>query len=145
MTSEWCHPTISSSAGHFYFCLQSFLLSGSFPMSWLGASASTSVLPMCIQDWFPIRLTGLIFLMFKGLSRVFSSIIIWKHQFFGAQPSLWSNSHVCTWLLEKPCLWLYGPFSENWCLCFLICCPGWRDRRGNHNSKMFLTLTHNYS
>ena len=61
-----------------------------------------SVLPMNIQGWFPLGLTGLIFLQSKGLSRVFSSIIIWKHQFFSAQPSLWSNSHICTRLLEKP-------------------------------------------
>ena len=118
----FCHPLLSY--------LQSFQTSGSFPMSQfftsgghsIGASASTSVLPVNIQDYFPLRLTGFIFLMFKGLSRVFSSTI-WKHQFFGAQPSLWSNSHICTWLLEKPCLWLYGPFSTKLSLCFLICCP----------------------
>ena len=92
-------------------------------------SASASVLPMNIQDWFPLGLTGLIFLLTMGLSRVFSSTI-WKHQFFRtesintekAQPSLWSNSHICTWLLEKPYLWLCGPLSTKWCLCFLICC-----------------------
>ena len=82
----------------------------SFPMSWLftiggqsiGASASTSVLPMNIQGWFPLGSTGLIFLLFKGLWRIFSSTTIPKYQFFGAQPSLWSNSHICMWLLEKP-------------------------------------------
>ena len=65
---------------------------------WLkyGASASTSVLPMNIQGWFPLGLTGLISLQSKGLSRVFSSIIFWKHQFFDAQPSLWSYSHIHT-------------------------------------------------
>ena len=108
--SWWCHPTISSSAIPFSSCLQSFPASGSFPVNWLfasggqsiGASASASILPMNIQGWFPLGLTGLIFLQSKGLSRVFSSTIMRKHQFLGAQPSLWSNSHVGTWLLEKP-------------------------------------------
>ena len=68
----------------------------------IGASASASVLPMNIQDWFPLGLTGLISLQSKGLSRVFSNTTVQKHQFFDAQPSLWSNSHRCTWLLEKP-------------------------------------------
>ena len=63
---------------------------------------SASVLPMKIQSWFSLGLTGLISLLSKGLSRVFSNTTIWKHQFFGAQPSLWSNSHMHTWLLEKP-------------------------------------------
>ena len=67
----------------------------------IGASASASVLLVNIQDWFPLGLTGLI-LQSKGLSRVFSSTIIQKHQFFGTQPSLWSNSRNHTWLLEKP-------------------------------------------
>ena len=61
--------------------------------------ASVSVLPMNIQDWFPLGLTGLISLPSKGLSTVFSSTTVWKHQFFGAQPYLWSNSHIHTWLL----------------------------------------------
>ena len=67
-----------------------------------GASASTSVLPINIQDWFPLGLTVWISLQSKGLSRVFSNTPVQKHQFFGAQPSLWSNSHNHTWLLEKP-------------------------------------------
>ena len=81
---------------------------GSFPMSWLFASgdqsigASASVFPMHIQGWFPLGLTGLISLLSRGLSRVFSNTTVQKHQLFGAQPSLWSNSHICTWLLEKP-------------------------------------------
>ena len=89
-------------------CLQSFPASGSFPVSQLFASggqsigASASVLPMNIQDWFPLGLTGLISLLSKGLSSVFSSTTIWKRQFFSAQPSLWSNSHIHTWLLGKP-------------------------------------------
>ena len=63
---------------------------------------SASVLPMNIQGWFPLRLTGLISLLSKGLWRLFSSTTAWKHQFFGNQPSLWSNSHIHTWLLGKP-------------------------------------------
>ena len=122
----WCHPTISSSVTPFSFCLQSFPALGSFPVSRLftsggqrtEASASASVLPLNIQAWFPLGLTGLISLPSKGFSRVFSSTTVQKHQFFGAWPSLWSNSHVCTWLLEKPYLWLYGPLSAKWCFCF---------------------------
>ena len=87
----------------------------SFLMSWLfasggqsiGASASASVLPMNIQDWFP--LTDYISLQSKGLSRVFSSTTVQKHQFFSTQPSLWSNFHIHTWLLEK---WIAIPFSR---------------------------------
>ena len=107
--SWWCHPTISSSVVPFSSCLQSFPASGSFPVSQhfpsggqsIGASASVSVLTMNIQGWFPLRLTALISLQTKRLSRVFSSIIQY-HQFFGAQPSSWTNSHIHTWLLEKP-------------------------------------------
>ena len=107
--SQWCHPTISSSVVPFS-CLQSFPASGSFLMSQLfasggqsiGASASASVLPMNFQDWFPLGWTGWISLQSKGLSRVFSNTTVQKHQFFGAQPSLWSNSHIHTWLPEKP-------------------------------------------
>ena len=98
----------------------------SFPMSWLftsgdqsiGASASASVLPVNIQGWFPLGLTGLISLVSKGLSRVFSSTTVGKHQFFSVQPSLWSNSHSHRWLLKKPSLWLYGPLLAKWCLWF---------------------------
>ena len=68
----------------------------------IGASASASVLPINIQGWFPLGLTGLISLQSKGLSRAFSSTTMWKHHFFSSHPSLWSNSHICTWLLEKP-------------------------------------------
>ena len=86
-----------------------FPTSGSLPMSRfftsggqsIGVSASASVFPMNIQDWFPLGLTGLISLQSKGLSRVFSNTTVQKHQFFGAQLSLWSNSHIHTWLLEK--------------------------------------------
>ena len=68
----------------------------------IGVSASASVLPVNIQDWFPLGWTCWISLQSKGLSRVFSNTTVQKHQFFSAQPSLWSNSHICTWLLEKP-------------------------------------------
>ena len=90
-----CHPLL-------------LLLSGYFPMNQLftsggqstGVSASAPVLPMNIQDWFPLGWTGLISLQPKGLSRVFSNTTVQKHQFFGAQLSLQSNSHIHTWLLD---------------------------------------------
>ena len=89
LLSQWCHPTISSSVALFSFCLQSFPALRSFPMSQLfasgsqsvGVSASASVLPMNIQDWFPSGWTGLISWQSKGLSRVFSNTTVWKHQF----------------------------------------------------------------
>ena len=95
-SSWWCHPTISSSVIPFSSCLQSFLASGSFPMSQffpsdgqsIGISGSASVLPMNIQDWFPLGCTGWISLQSKGLSRVFSNTTVQKHQFFSAQLSL---------------------------------------------------------
>ena len=92
--SQWCHPTISSSAALYFFSFQSFLASGSFPRSQFFASrgqtigASASVLPMNIQDWFPLGLTGWISLQSKGLSRVFPNTTLQKHQFFGTQLSL---------------------------------------------------------
>ena len=106
---QWCHPTNSFSFSLFSLCPQSFPASRSFPKGWLfasgdqsiGASDSASVLSVNIQGWFPLGLTGLISLLFKGLLRVFSSTIVGKHQFFGIQPSLWFNSHILTWL-EKP-------------------------------------------
>ena len=108
--SWWCHPTISSSVVPFSSCLQFFPWLGSFPMSQFftsggqstGVSATASVLPMNIQDWFLLGLTGLNSLPFKGLWRVFSNITVQKHQFLGAQLSLLSNSHIHSWLLEKP-------------------------------------------
>ena len=84
--------------------------------------ASASVLLTNIQSWLPLGLTGCISLLSKGLSSVFSSTTVWKHQFFNAQPFLWSNSYIHTWLLEKPYLWLYGPLWAKWHLCFLIWC-----------------------
>ena len=108
--SRQCHPTISSSVVPFSSCPQSFPASGSFPISQLftsggqsiGVSASVSVLPMNIQDWFPLGLTGWISLQSKGLWRVFSNTTVQKHQLLVAQFSLKSNSHIQTWLLEKP-------------------------------------------
>ena len=106
----WCYPTISSSVIPFSSCLQPFPRSGSFPISQLfpaggqgiEALASASALSMNIQAWFPLGLTGLISLLFKGLLRFFSSTTVWRHQFFGALLFLLSNSHIHTWLLEKP-------------------------------------------
>ena len=108
--SQWCHLTISSSVIPFSSCLQSFPASGFFLMSQffasggqsIGISASASVLPMNIQDWFPLGWTGWISLQSKGLSRVFSNTTVQKHQFFGAELSLYCNSQIHTLLLEKP-------------------------------------------
>ena len=108
--SWWCHPAISSSVVPFSSCPQSLPVSGSFPMSQLFAwggqstevSVSASVLPMNTQDWSPLGWTGWISLQSKGLSRVFSYTTVQKHQFFGAQLSSLSNSHIHTWPLEKP-------------------------------------------
>ena len=116
--NQWCHPTISSSVIPFSSCLQSFPTSGSFPMSWLLTSggqstgASAPVLPMNIQGWFPLGLTDLISLLSKGFSRVFSRTTVQKHQFFGSQPSLWSNSHIHTWLVETTALTIWAFVSK---------------------------------
>ena len=116
--SWWCHPTISPSVTPFSSCPQSFPASGSFPMSWLFTScdqstgASALALAMSVQGWFPLGLTGWISFLSKWLSRVFSSTTVQKHQFFGAQPSLWSNSHIHSWLLEK----LHWPLLAKWYL-----------------------------
>ena len=75
---------------------------------------------MNTQDWSPLGWTGWISLQSKGLSRVFFNTTVQKHQFFGTQSSLWSYSHICIWLLEKPQLWLDRPLLAKWCLCFLI-------------------------
>ena len=114
--SWWCHPTISSSVIPFSSCSQSFPASRSFQMNQLftwggqsiGVSASASVLPMNTQDW-SLGWTGWISLQSKGLSRVFSNTTVQRHQFFSAQLSSQSNSHIHTWPLEKPYPWLDGP------------------------------------
>jgi len=107
--SWWCHPAISSSVIPFSSCPQSLPASESFPMSQLfawggqsiGVSALASVLPINTQDWSPLEWTGWISLQSKGLSRVFSNTTVQKHQFFGAQLSSQSNSHIHIWPLEK--------------------------------------------
>ena len=109
-SSRWCHPAISSSVVPFSSCPQSLPASESFPtsqlFSWggksIGVSASASVLPMNTQDWTPLGWTGWISLQSKGLTKVFSSTIVQKHQFFSAQLSSQSNSHIHTWPLDKP-------------------------------------------
>ena len=108
--SQWCHPAISSSIIPFSSCPQSLPASESFPMSQLftwggqntGVSALASVLPKNTQDWSPLEWTGWISLQFKGLWRVFSNTTVQRHQFFSAQPSSQSNSHIHTWPQGKP-------------------------------------------
>ena len=108
--SQWCHPAISSCVVPFSSCPQSFPASESFPMSQLfpwggqstGVSAWASFLPKKSQGWCPSERTGWISLQSKGLSRVFSNTTVQKHQFFSAQPSSQSNSHIHTWPQEKP-------------------------------------------
>ena len=105
----WCHPAISSSDTLFSLCPPSFPASGTFPVSQVfpsdnqntGVSTSASVFPTSIQGWFPLRLTGLISLPFKGLSEVFSSTTVRRHQFFSAPPSWQSSSHNHTWPLGR--------------------------------------------
>ena len=126
--SWWCYLTISSSATLYSSCRRSFPAPGSFSMSWFftsdgqsaGASASASVLPMNIQSWFPLGLTGLISLHSKGLSSLLrnqnlKTLILLPSTFFMVQ-----LSHLYM-ITEKPWLWLYGPLWAKWCLCFLMC------------------------
>ena len=99
--SRWCHSNISFSVTLFSSCFQSFPASASFPVSWLftsggqntGTSTAASVLPMNIQDWFPLGLIGWISSLSKGISKVFSSTTVWKHQFFSTQPFVVQLSH----------------------------------------------------
>ena len=108
--AQWCCPAISSSHALFSFCPWSFPASGNFPMSHLfpsddqntETSVSASVVPVNVQGWSPLRLTGFISLFSKGLSGIFSSTTVWRHQFFDVLPSLWSSSHTCTWPLGRP-------------------------------------------
>ena len=124
----WWHPTISYSVTLFSSCLQSFPISGSFPMNRLftsggqGIGASASVFSMNSQNWFTLGLTGLVSLLSKGLS-VFSKTTVWKFQFFGTQPSMVQLSHPYM-TTGKTTGWLYRPLSAKWCLCFLIHCIG---------------------
>ena len=119
--NKWCHPIISSSVP-FSSSPQSFPTSRSFPMSQLfasgsqsiGASASSSVLQMNIQSWFPLGLTALISLQSKGLSRVFSSTTVWKHQFFSAQPFLWLGAHIFFFQISVIIVWINSQNQDNW-------------------------------
>ena len=121
------------SVAPFSSCPQSFPAPESFPLSWLfppggqsiGASGSALFLPMNIQDWFPLGLTGLISFLFKEHSWVFSSTTVWKHQFFGSQPSLSSNSHIHPYLMTGKTIVLTRlTFVSNVMSMFLICCLG---------------------
>ena len=117
--SQWCPPTISSSVTPFSSCPQSFPESRSFPVSWffascgqsVGTSTSAPVLPMSIKYWFPLESS-----CGPRGSQDFSSTTV-QNQFFSAQASLWSNSHIHTWLLEKSWLWLHGPLLAKWHFC----------------------------
>ena len=128
---QWCHPAISSSVTQFSSCLQCFPVSESIPMSWLfisggqsvAVSASVSVLPMNVWGWLSLDLTRLISLLSKRLSRVFSSTTGGKHEFFGSQSSLWSNSHIHTWLGKVIVLTIWT-FVSKVTSQFLICCLG---------------------
>ena len=129
-SSRWCHPTISSSVVPFSSCLQSFVVSGSFPLSQIfasggqsiGVSASASVLPLNIQGWFPLGWIGWISLQSKGLSRVFSSTTVFEASaFFTVQLSHPYMTAGKTIALNK---WTFVRTVMS-LLCFLICCPGW--------------------
>ena len=125
--SRWCHPTILSPVIPFSSCLQFFPASRSFlinqlhirwPKYW---SLSFSISPSNeYSGLISFRIDCLDLLAVQGISKVFSNTTVQKHQFFGIQPSLWSNSHIHTWLLEKPQLWLDGILWANLCLSFLI-------------------------
>ena len=113
--SQWCHPTISSSVFPFSSHLQYFPALGFFPVSQFfasgaqsfGVSASTSVLPVNIQDWLSLGWTGWISLQSKGFSTVFTNITVQKYQFFSVQLSLWSNSHIHTGKAIALTIWTF--------------------------------------
>ena len=127
--SQWCYLTISSSVPLFYLCLNLSRHQSLF--QWVDSSHQVAKLLELqpqhqsfkwIQGGFPLGLSGLISLLSKGLSRVFSNTTLQNYQFFGAQSSIWSNSHIHIRLMEKPQFWPYGPWSAKICLCFLRCC-----------------------
>ena len=128
-SSQWCHPSISSSVIPFSSCLPSFLESQSFTVSQffasvgqsIGASASASVLPMNIQGWFPLGLTDLIFLLSKGLSRVFSNTTVQKHQFFGAQLSLLAPYFLHNFTINCGKFWKRWEYQTTWSASWEIC------------------------
>ena len=106
------HPALNLSQHQGLFLMSQLFASGGQSTR---ASASAAVLPMNIQGWFPLGLPGLITMQPKWLSRVFSSTIIQKHQFFSVQPSLWSTCHICTWLLEKNITVTIRTLLAKWC------------------------------
>ena len=116
-----CHPLLLLPS--IFPSSRSFQMSQLFALGGqsIGVLVSASVLPMNIQDWFPLGWTSWISLQPKGLTRVLSTTTVQKHWFFSTQLSVESNSYIHTWLLEKPKLWL---LLAKWCLCFLICCLG---------------------
>ena len=126
-SNQWCNlkfcypplllPSISSSIRDFFS--NKLALHIKQPRYWSFSNSPSNE----YSGWFPLELIGLISLQFKRLS-IFSRTTIWKHQFFSTQTSLWSNSYIHTWLLEKPQLWLDGTLLAKWCLCFLIHCLG---------------------
>ena len=119
-----CHPLLLLPS--VFPSIRVFSNESAFSIKWLKFwSFSFSISPSSeYSGWFPLGLAGLISLQSKELSRVLSSTTIQKYQFFGTQPSLWSNAHIWIWLLEKPKPWLDKPLSAKWCLCFLILCLG---------------------
>ena len=119
-----CHPLLLPTS--IFLSIRVFSNKLAICIRWpsIGASASASVLPKSIHSWFSLGFTGLIFLLSQRLSRVFSNTTIWKHQLFGAQPSLWSNSHIHTWLLENHSF-DYMDLCQQTNVCFLICYLGW--------------------
>ena len=135
---QWCHPTISPSVASFSSCLLSFPETGSFPMSWLfvlcgqsiGTSASASVLPRNTQGWFPLGLTGLISLLSKAFSRVFSNTIAQEHQFFPACPFMVQLSHpyittgktmaLTIWTFVHKTMSLFLKMMSSFLLAFLL-------------------------
>ena len=131
-----CTESVMSS-NHLILCCPLLLLPSIFPSIRVFSSESTLCIrwPKCwslsispsmnIQGWFPLGWTSVNSLLYKGLSSVFSSTTVGKHQLCDIQPSLRSSSRVCTWLLEKPELWLNRPLQAKWCLCSLIRCLGW--------------------
>ena len=110
----------------FFFCLQSFPALGSFPVSQLFPSSGQSTRASALVLTMNILLISLVLTgpCCPTDSQESSTALVWKYQFFSAQHDLWSNSHIHIWLLEKPQLWLYGPLSVKWCLCFLISSVG---------------------
>ena len=129
--NRWYHPTMSSSATLFSFCLQSFPASGSFLVSWVfssgcqstGASVSASVISMSMQSWLSFKIDCFDLAVQETLKSLLRHHI-WKHQFFSVQPSLWTNTHIPTWLLEKTRALTTWTLLAKCCLCYLICCLG---------------------